>query len=257
MSALVAEKLCLRLGASEILAGIDVSCSPGHVTAVIGPNGAGKSSLLMALAGLRTVDSGCVTLDSLDVQAMRARDRAKRIAYLPQLPEIAWAVDVRTFVGLGRTPHLAGFGADQTGAAAVTAALDATQTSALADRDVTTLSGGERARVLIARALAGKPSWLLADEPLTALDPGYQIDVSDLLKRLAQSGRGVVVTLHDLGLVARLADRVIVLAAGKVLADGPVADVLTEDVIARAYGVDAAVTSRDGRMLVDIVRRRI
>ena len=256
MSALAAEGLRLQIGPSTILDGVDAAFSPGQVTAVIGPNGAGKSSLLTALAGLKSVTAGRVTLDSHDVAGLPARDRAKRIAYLPQIPEIAWAIDVQTFVGLGRIPYQAGFGVDQEGATAVAAALDATQTHTLMNRDVTTLSGGERARVLIARALAGAPEWLLADEPLTALDPGYQIDVADILKRLAREGRGVVVTLHDLGFAARLADRVIVLSSGQILVDGPANSVLTTDVIAAAYGVDAAVANHQGRITIDVLGRR-
>ncbi|MBM3512418.1 MAG: ABC transporter ATP-binding protein [Alphaproteobacteria bacterium] len=257
MSRLIARSLSVRAGGKTVLDSIGAVFEPGQVTAVIGPNGAGKSTLLMALAGLRRPSAGAVTLDGVDLARRPPRDRAKRIGYLPQLAEVAWAIDVRTLVGLGRTPHHAGFGADAADDAAVAAALAATNTASLADRDVTTLSGGERGRVLIARALAGEPDWLLADEPLTALDPGVQIDIADLLKRLAREGRGVVVTLHDLGFAARLADRILVLTDGRILADGSVAAVLSQDVIARAYGVETHVTTHGDRISIDITGRNL
>jgi len=169
-----------------------------------------------------------------------ARARSRRIAYLPQNAEIAWAVEGRTFVGLGRTPYVGAWGLRADDRAAVARAMAVAGVEAFADRVVSTLSGGERARVLIARALAGEPQWLLADEPLAGLDPGHVLDACDLFRRLAdEEGRGVVLTLHDLDAALRVADRVIVLAEGRVLADAAPAEALSPEVLKTAYGVEA------------------
>jgi iron complex transport system ATP-binding protein len=187
---------------------------------------------------------------------MSPRARARRIAVLPQTPEVAWALEARILVGIGRTPFIGAAGLSQEDAAAIERAMRAAGVGALADRDVTTLSGGERGRVLIARALAGEPEWLLADEPLTGLDPGHQLDAGALFRRLAhEEGRGVIVTLHDLSLAARVADRIIVMAAGKVLADGPPSEALSPQVLARAYEVEARITEGAGGPLIEIVGR--
>jgi iron complex transport system ATP-binding protein len=257
MSALTCADLTVRFGDRTVLDGVSVYFVAGGVTAIIGANGAGKSTLLGGLAGLIAPNRGHVALGGQALATFAAADRARRIAYLPQTPEVAWAIDVRTLVGLGRTPHRAAFGATAEDDRAVDRALDLTETAALAGRDVTTLSGGERARVLIARALAGEPEWLLADEPLTGLDPGYQLDVVALLRRMADEGRGIVVTLHDLTLAARLADRIVVLRQGKPLAAGDAATVLTPKNLSAAYGIDAAVHTRDGRFSIDVIGRRL
>jgi len=256
MSRLSAQGLRVRLGARQVLQGLDAAFEAGQVTAILGPNGAGKSTLLACLAGLRRPDAGAVRLDDQDILALAPRARARRVGFLPQTPEIAWAVEARILVGLGRTPFIGARGLSQEDAQAIERAMASANVTALADRDVTTLSGGERARVLIARALAGDPAWLLADEPLTGLDPGHQLDAADLFRRLAhEEGRGVIVTLHDLSLAARLADRILLMVDGEVLANGPPAEALTPAVLASAYGVDARVEpGRDG-LLIDILGR--
>ena len=240
MSLLSAENLSVRLGDKAVLNGVGAAFAPGLVTAVVGPNGAGKSTLLDCLAALRKPDAGQVTLDGRALRDLPSRERARRIAYLPQNAEIAWAVDGRTFVGLGRTPYVGAWGLTAEDRAAVDRAMAVTGVEGFANRVVSTLSGGERARVLIARALAGDPQWLLADEPLAGLDPGHVLDACDLFRRLADDeGRGVVVTLHDLDAALRMADRVIVLAEGRVLADGTPAEALSPEVLKTAYGVEA------------------
>jgi iron complex transport system ATP-binding protein len=246
VSPLAAEGVGVRLGGRWVLEDVSVAFAPGQVTAVLGPNGAGKSTLLACLAGLRRPDTGGARLGGAEVLSLPARARARRIGFLPQTPEVAWAVNVRTLVALGRTPFTGARGLAAADEAAVDRALATAGVAEFAQRDVTTLSGGERARVLIARALAGEPEWLLADEPLTGLDPGHQLDAADLLRGLAAEGRGVIVTLHDLPLAARIADRVLVIAERRIFADGPPAEALSPDVLARAYGVRARVT--DGRL---------
>jgi iron complex transport system ATP-binding protein len=240
VSILSADNLSVRLGDKTVLNGVGAVFAPGLVTAVVGPNGAGKSTLLDCLAALRKPDAGRVTLDERALGDLPPRERARRIAYLPQNAEIAWAVDGRTFVGLGRTPYVGAWGLTAQDWAAVDRALTVSGVQAFADRVVSTLSGGERARVLIARALAGDPQWLLADEPLAGLDPGHVLDACDLFRRLAdEEGRGVILTLHDLDAALRVADRVIVLAEGRVLADAAPTEALSPAVLKAAYGVEA------------------
>ena len=255
MSALTAEDIHVRLGGKQVLAGVTLGCASGSITAILGPNGAGKSTLLSCLAGLRHADRGRVALDGAALDALGSRTRAQRIAFLPQNPEIAWAVTVRTLVGLGRTPFVGARGATAEDAAAVDEALALTGTIALADRIVTTLSGGERARVLIARTLAGRPRWLLADEPLTGLDPGHQIDAVALFRTIAGAGCGIIITMHDLQTAARLADRVVLLVDGKILADGAAAQVLSVETLRRAYGVNAHIAQGAQGPLIDVLGR--
>lgn len=256
MSTLTARGVEVRLGGKPVVAGVDAVFQAGTLTAILGPNGAGKSTFLACLAGLRKPDAGRVTLGDAGLLAMAARARARRIGFIPQTPEIAWAVETRILVGLGRTPFIGSSGLSQEDAEAIDRAMKAAAVEDMADREVTTLSGGERGRVLIARALAGEPEWLLADEPLTGLDPGHQLDAGDLFRRMAhEEGKGVIVTLHDLSLAARIADRIIVMAAGRVLADGPPSQALSPEVMTRAYGVTVRYAEGAGGPLIEIVGR--
>jgi len=256
VSLLSADNLSVRLGDKAVLKAVDAVFAPGLVTAVVGPNGAGKSTLLDCLAALRKPDAGRVTLDERALGDLPPRARARRIAYLPQNAEIAWAVDGRTFVGLGRTPYVGAWGLTAEDRAAVDRALTVAGVQAFAGRVVSTLSGGERARVLIARALAGDPQWLLADEPLAGLDPGHVLDACDLFRRLAdEEGRGVILTLHDLDAALRVADRVIVLAEGRVLADAAPAEALSPVVLKAAYGVEARTLDGQRGPVLEMVGR--
>ena len=252
---LQASGLRLALSGRTILDGIDLEIPRGAVTAVIGPNGAGKSTLLACLAGLRRPDAGQATLDGTPVLQLKPRERARRLAFMEQTPEVAWPVTARTLAGLGRTPFTGARGPGEEDRAAIDQAMARTGTEGFADRIVTTLSGGERARVLIARALAGRPDWLLADEPLTGLDIGHQLDTLALFRRLAAEGAGVVATLHDLTLAARLADRLVVIADGRIAAAGAPAEVLTPALLAEVYGIDAGVIAHPGGLTIDLVGR--
>ena len=253
---LSATDLRLALSGQTILDGIDLQVPPGAVTAVIGPNGAGKSTLLACLAGLRRPDAGQASLDGDPTLRLHPRERARRLAFMEQSPEVAWPITVRTLVGLGRTPFIGARGPGGEDEAAITEALARTDVGAFAERLVSTLSGGERARVLIARALAGRPRWLLADEPLTGLDIGHQLDTLTLFRSLALEGVGVVVTLHDLTLAARLADQLVVMSAGRIVAAGAPTTVLTPALLAEVYGVDAGVIAHPGGLSVDVLGRR-
>lgn len=221
-----------------------LSLRAGEVTAIVGPNGAGKSTLLACLAGLLAPASGTVTLDGADLAALSPRARARRIGYLPQGSEVAWDVTVEVLVGLGRLPwqgaalHRAHASAAQD-EAAVEAALLAMDLAPLRRRPVSRLSGGERARALAARVLAGEPGWLLADEPLANLDLAHAAAMMHLLRAQAAAGRGVVIVLHDLATAMNRADRVVVLDRGTVAAAGPPQGVLSEARIGQVWGVAA------------------
>jgi iron complex transport system ATP-binding protein len=251
-----ADNVTLTLGGRAVLADVSARFAKEELIAIVGPNGAGKSTFLSCLAGLRRPDSGTITLDDAAIVAIPGRQRAGRIAFLAQTPEIAWDIDVRAFVGLGRTPHLGAFGPSGEDRAAVDAAIAAAGLEAFVDRPVTRLSGGERARALIARGLAGETDWLLADEPLTGLDPGHALDALALFRRLARDrGKGVIITLHDLNLAARFADRVLVLGEGKLVVDGPAEVALTPDILSTVYGV--VVRRHDGESgpLIEVLGR--
>lgn len=230
--------LTCQRGARRILDSIDLEFESGVVTAVLGPNGAGKSTLLACVAGLLDPRPGEIALDGVTLTRLPAIERARRIAFLPQTPEIAWPVDVETLVGLARIPFQR-IASDEENRGAVARAMRLTQIDQWSRRIVTTLSGGERARVLLARILAGEPEWILADEPFTGLDPAHQFEAADLLRSFAASGGGVLLTIHDLALAARVADRIVILDGARIVADGPPQAALTPSTLRAVYGIDA------------------
>ena len=230
---LAANRLAVALGGAEVLREVTATIEPGAITAICGPNGAGKSTLLAALAGLLEPASGEVLLEGRALAAIAPRERARRIGYLPQAGEIAWDLSVANLAALGRLPHR------DRGEEEVARALAAVDLTAFADRPVSTLSGGEKARALLARVLAGEPRWILADEPLAALDLGHQLALLGRLRAAADAGAGVVLVVHDLALAMNHAARVLVLDRGSPLADGQPEQALAEDVIARVWKVRA------------------
>jgi len=242
MSALAAEALTVVVEERTLLDRVTLSVMPGEMLAVLGPNGAGKSTLLAALAGLRVPTSGHVTLNGRTLETCRPRDLAAARAYLPQNGALDWPLTVERVVALGRLP-LAGLWGEATAQVdeAVDRALDAMDARGLRGRIATTLSGGELARVLLARAIVAEPTVLIADEPLAGLDPRHQLDALARLKRMADDGRAVVLALHDLDLAARFATRVVLLSQGKRIADGSPAETLTPGRIAEAFAVRATV----------------
>jgi iron complex transport system ATP-binding protein len=215
------------------LGGISAELRKGEITAICGPNGAGKSTLLQALAGLLAPDSGSALLDGKPLTSLHPRERTRAIGYLPQAGEVAWDVSVRNLVALGRLPHADG------GEAQVDVALAALDLADFAERPVSTLSGGEKARALLARVLAGEPRWVLADEPLGALDLGHQLALLAHLRRTSEGGAGVVLVLHDLALAMNHASRVLVLDNGHLVADGMPEQALSAETIERVWGVPA------------------
>lgn len=226
----------LGLGFRGRLNNVTAQLRSGRVTAICGPNGAGKSTLLGALAGLIAPASGTVTLASQPLTDLTPQERARRIGYLPQSAEVAWNLSVRTLAALGRLPHRTPAAQD---ADIVDEVLGTLGLSALADRPLSTLSGGERARALLARVLATQPQWILADEPLAALDLAHQRGLIRNFRKLAQDGRGVVLVVHDLALAMNHADHVVVLDRGGIAAQGAPQAALSEEVIARVWNLDA------------------
>ncbi|VVT05329.1 ABC transporter ATP-binding protein [Rhizobium sp. EC-SD404] len=255
MSALVVQDLSATLGRRGVLDGVSFTAKKGELIGLVGVNGAGKSTLLRALVGLLP-SHGDMESDGDDLRRMGAGDRARRIAYLPQEREIAWPIAVADLVALGRTPHRKPF------ASLATADLKAID-RAMAQMDVghlravpaTELSGGERARVLIARALAQEAPLLLVDEPTAGLDPGHQIDLMQVLTDLAAGGTTVLVCIHDLALAARWCSRILLIDAGKIKVDGLPTQVLTHETLGSVYGVTAHIAEVDGRTVIQPLGR--
>ncbi|MEM7703827.1 MAG: ABC transporter ATP-binding protein [Pseudomonadota bacterium] len=232
---LSAQNLAIERGGRRVVAGVSASLEPGTLTAICGPNGAGKSSLLLALAGLLPPAQGTVQIGDESVVTLNPKSRARAIGYLPQGNDIAWDVSVESLAALGRHPH--GDARHVGGNEAVAKALAATNLQDFTHRRVSQLSGGEKARALLARVLAGEPQWILADEPLAALDLSHQLGLIAHLKVCAESGQGVVIVLHDLGLAMNHADRALVLKEGALIADGPPQEALSSRVIEQGWGV--------------------
>jgi len=239
VSRLAVKGLCIDLGGRPILRDVGFEARPGEFVALIGPNGAGKTTLIRAICQLLPCRAGEAAWDGRRLDRMDPRSRATSLAYLPQGQAIHWPLSVRRLVELGRLPRLGPLSrpapADK---AAVEAAMDAVDVTGLAERDATTLSGGERARVLLARALAVEAPVLLADEPTASLDPYHVLEIMTLLRRTADAGRLVIAVMHELGLAARFCDRVVVLNGGRKVGDGPPREVLTRAMVRDVYRVD-------------------
>lgn len=236
MSGLEVSRVRLTAGGRVIADDVDITAPARSVTALVGPNGAGKSTLLHAIV---QAVPGTMLLDGADLTAMPRRTRARRVAIVEQESPALPGMSVRDVVELGRLPHRGLFGADDSDA--VDKALLRSGASALGERAIETLSGGERQRVNLARALAQEPRLLLLDEPTNHLDVGAQLRTLALLRSLASSGTTVLAAMHDLSLAASHADRVVVLAGGRVRASGAPRDVLTPALIAEVWGVTADV----------------
>ena len=245
MSALQLIEATARLGGRTVLDRVSFSVAAGEVVALVGPNGAGKSSAIRALAGLVPLTAGQAQLGGEDAARLSPAHRAERAAYLPQERRIAWNMPAVEVAALG-APFLSAGEAMMR----ARAALETVEAGHLADRGVAEMSGGERARVLLARALTTQAKALLVDEPIAGLDPEAQLMVLALLRARADAGQAVLVSLHDLALAARYADRVVVLDQGGVAADGAPADALTPEIMARVFGLTARwVEGPDGLLL--------
>lgn len=247
---------------TAIINNIDVQLSPGEFVGLIGPNGAGKSSLLRVLAGLHKADAGQVGINNSKhagvlLQQLPDRERAQLLAYLPQQETPAWPLQVEHLVGLGRAPwHKPMGGKSVRDTQAIERALQITELLPLRHRIVTTLSGGELQRSLLARVFAGEPEIILADEPIAALDPYHQLHMMELLAEHAQQGGAVCAALHDLSLAARFCSRLVLIHQGNVIADGQPIHVLTTENLQQVYGISAYIDCRDDGVVI-IPRKRV
>lgn len=227
-----------------ILAAVDLGFMAGTVTALVGPNGAGKSTLLGVACGDLQADSGEVLLHGKPLQAMHAGALARERAVMPQEHAVRFAFSVEEVVAMGRLPHPPEPAHD---ARQVEAALHAAELQPLRQREVQQLSGGESARTTFARVLAQATPVLFLDEPTAALDLRHQERTLRTVRGLADAGACVIVVLHDLNLAAGYADRIVLLEQGRVAADGPPADVLTESTLRRVYQQDVLVLQHPRR----------
>jgi iron complex transport system ATP-binding protein len=231
----------------RVLDGVDITAPAGTVTGLLGPNGSGKTTLLHLLVGLRRPTEGTVRLTddrgTRDLAELSARERGRTLALVAQHADTTLDLAVRDVVELGRTPHRGPWRGTDAGDAVVDHALRLTGVADLADRVWATLSGGERQRVQLARALAQEPAVLVLDEPTNHLDLGHQLEFLDLVREL---GLTTIAALHDLDLAASYCDRLVVLDDGGVAGAGDVAEVLTEDLVAKVYGVRVDI-DRPGR----------
>ncbi len=254
MTVLSAENLTVRRAGRAIVDDVSVTLEGASFTALIGANGAGKSTLLHCLAGLLKPDTGQASLDSRRLAQWKPADLARARAFLPQNPRCEWPISVARLVALGLTPTLPAFGGLTSDMEArVAAALAACDLTGQRDQAATTLSGGELARAMLARALVGQPRCLIVDEPTTGLDPRHAIDAMGRLRGLAGEGRLVLAAIHDLTLAARYSSDVIALSDGKVVASGPTREVLTPDLIRRVFGVEARIAVTAEGPLVDLI----
>jgi iron complex transport system ATP-binding protein len=248
---LLLEQVSVALGRRTVVRDVTATLEAGALVGIVGPNGAGKSTLLRAMLALVPVSSGHVRLDGSDVASLPRMTVARQLAYLPQGQTLHWPLTVERLVALGRLPHLAPMsGVSAADADAIERAMARCDVAHLRGRIATELSGGERARVLLARALAVEAPALLADEPLASLDPGHQIDVMDLMQGEARSGRLVVAVLHDLTMAARYCDRLLLIDEGRLVADGAPLDVLTPERLTDVYHIRARIEAEGGRALI-------
>jgi iron complex transport system ATP-binding protein len=252
------DRVSVRLGGTEVVAGVSAAIEDGEWVALIGPNGAGKSTLLRAVSGL-VAYSGRVEVQGDDASTLGRRALARRIALVPQVPVMPDEMKVREYVLLGRTPHIAYLARERRSDVDATAsALDRLDLGPLAERRLDSLSGGERQRATLARALAQDAPVLLLDEPTSALDVGRQQQALELVDALRRdAGLTVVTAMHDLTLAAQYADRLLLLDGGRLVAGGGARSVLTRPLIAEHYGADVRVVEEAGSGLVVVpVRRR-
>lgn len=237
---IVLEDVAVRLAGRGIVGGVSLELSGGALVALIGPNGAGKTTLLKAMAGLLP-HGGRIAINGSEGASLDRRARARLIGYLPQGHQVHWPLPAEDIVALGRFPHgvVDPRRLSPEDGRIIHEAMRVTGTQGLAGQSATTLSGGERARIMLARVLAVEAPILLADEPTASLDPRHQLVVMEILRQQARQGRMVVAVTHDLTLAARMADRIVLMDGGMVVASGAPADVLSDRQLAKTYGIRA------------------
>ena len=256
MSKLQANNISVKFGENKILDTVSFSVERGSVVGLVGANGSGKSSLLRSVLGILKSPTGDVLIDGVNTNDMTPRMRANNIAYAPQGAEIHWMLSVERLVTIGRTPHLAPWRSlSKEDWKIVEHALDVTDMLDFRHRIATTLSGGEKARALLARAIAVGAPYLLADEPVAALDPYHQLQILDILSEMAQQDKGVVIVLHDLSLAQRYCDKIYLLHDSHVLAEGTPDEVFTDALLEQAYNVRMARSEHNGTSLLTLLDR--
>ncbi|GAA2065763.1 heme ABC transporter ATP-binding protein [Williamsia deligens] len=250
---LVVSSLTVSRGGTPVLSDVDLTVGAGELLCVVGPNGAGKSTLIAAMAGSLTVDSGTVALEGDDVTALSPVEQARRRAILPQDHVVGGAFTCREVVQMARYPwNRTDRNADDDDA--VAEALARCDVEAFADRPFATLSGGERARVALARVLAQRTPVLILDEPTAAMDPHFAEAVMGIVSARRDDGCAVVAVVHDLGIAAAYSDSVAVLARGRLIAHGTPESTLTAALLSDVYGVPMTVATVDGQRVVVPVR---
>lgn len=247
---LAVDSLCVTRDHSQVLSNVSFLSEKAELIGLIGPNGAGKSTLMRSLSGLQPF-TGLVELDGENITQFTPRQLARRLAFLPQDRTVHWPMLSKEIVMLGRMPHQSGMAGtsdcDQQVVADAMAVMDVAE---LSERPFDRLSGGEQARVLIARVLAQQPQLIIADEPVNGLDPAHQISLMKSFRDLVSLGKTVIASMHDLPLASHWCDRIIVLSGGEQIADGAVKDVLTAQQISEVYGVKTETLSVSGRSIV-------
>lgn len=247
MPLMSAEHISISIEGTQLLEDVSFRVEQGELIGLIGPNGAGKSTLLKTLVGLTEPTSGRILFKDQPLMDMSVGDRGRQIGYVAQGSVCHWPMSVRKVVEMGRLPYQRLFRQKNAAdLAAIDAAFKTFDITHLQDRLVSTLSGGERARVMLARAHAGAPHILFADEPTADLDPGHQLQVMNVLQAQARSGTACVVVLHDLNLASRFCDRLYLLQGGHLKAAGPVSEVMTPDHMKHAYGIEALLDQHQG-----------
>lgn len=243
----------VTIGGERILKSASLSLGRGELVAVVGPNGAGKSTFARAFCGLRRPEEGTVRWKGVPLSSLRGRRLAEVRAYVPQRAQVPQGVTVEAAVNIGRSTHLKplqGLSADDR--QVVAESIARARMEGFEDRDLSTLSGGEMQRVQIAIALAQGAPVLVADEPTAQLDLGATAAISKMLRELVADGIGVVLIVHDLALAAAIADRVVVMSDGETIATGTPQEVLTSQLIADVWGVDAELVDREGRSALHV-----
>ena len=243
----------VEIGGVSILRGADLSVGAGELVAIVGPNGAGKSTLVRGVSGLQKMSAGSALWSGREVGDLRGRELARLRAFVPQRMPVPAGVTVREAVTIGRSSHLRPLrrltGEDEAG---IDGAMERARVSRFAERDLSTLSGGELQRVQIAIGLAQEAPVLIADEPTSQLDLGATIAVAGLLRELADAGLAVLLVVHDLALAAAIADTVVVVSEGRTVAAGPATEVLSHERLAEIWGADARLTEHDGRTALHV-----
>ena len=232
------ENLSSGYGPCDVVQSVSAKANPGELIALIGPNGCGKSTLLKTLCGIITPTSGTIKIGGQNLSNLSLKIRARQISYLAQSREALPSMCVEEVVRLGRAPYRGNLGKiSPEGQASIASSLSRTQSDVFKSRRFDSLSGGEQARVLLARALTVEASTLLADEPIAALDPFYQLSMMEILKAEATSGKTVITALHDLSLAAQFADRIWMMNQGKIIANGSPEDVLNAENLKTVFGI--------------------